>query len=281
MSSDPYIGQQLGDYIVQELLGKGGMARVYRAIDPNLNRTVAIKVIDPGVAEDPDYTLRFKREAQAVAKLSHPNIVSIFQFGLVGRTYYMAMAFIDGFDLEQYINNLGQVNQVMPFADILKVIGQMASALDYAHGQGVIHRDVKASNIMINKQGRAFLTDFGLVRDMDIPTMGEIFGSPETISPEQAINSAYAVPNSDQYSLGVVTYQMLCGQLPFHGTHPNDIAMKHIEETPPSLHKLNPAIPPQLEAVVMRALRKNPEERYASVTEFFNAFRAAVKANGG
>jgi serine/threonine protein kinase len=274
-------GQQLGDYVIEHLLGQGGMAQVYKAVDPNLNRHVAIKIINPGVAEDPEYTRRFKREAQTVAKLSHPNIVNVYQFGVFGTTYYMAMAFIDGVDVDWLIKDYLQENRVLEYADILKILTQIASALDYAHGQGVIHRDVKPGNILINKQGRAFLTDFGLVRDLAIPTLGEIFGSPEYISPEQAINSADAVPQSDLYSLGVVLFQMLTGVVPFSGEHPHEVAVRHIQETPPSPRDFNDAVSYEIEAVVMRALAKRPEDRFQTGLEFITALRQSVKASAG
>lgn len=274
-------GQQLGDYVIEKLLGQGGMAQVYKAVDPNLNRQVAIKVINPGVAEDPEYTKRFKREAQTVAKLSHPNIVSVYQFGVVGARHYMAMAFIDGVDVEWLINDYINENRMIAYADTLRIFTQIASALDYAHSQGVIHRDVKPSNILVNKQGRAFLTDFGLVRDLAIPTLGEIFGSPEYISPEQAVNSADAVPQSDLYSLGVVLFQMLTGSVPFFGGHPNDVALKHIQEPPPSPREFNHTISPELEAVVLHALEKEPGGRFQSGAEFVTSLRQAVKASAG
>lgn len=281
IGKDPLIGQQLGDYLVQEMLGQGGMARVYRAVDPNLNRVAAIKVIDPGVADDPEYTRRFKREAQAVAKLNHPNIVSIFQFGTAAGMYYMAMAFIDGVDVEWLLNDYRRENRMMSYDSLLKIVGQISSALDYAHKQGVIHRDVKPGNIMVTKQGRAYLTDFGLVRDVAIPTLGEIFGSPKYISPEQAINSAKAVPQSDIYSLGVVIYESLTGRVPFDDAHPNDIALMHIEQPPPPPRKFNPALPVPVETVILKALTKKVPDRYQSGAELFNALGQAVKATGG
>jgi serine/threonine-protein kinase len=270
-------GQQFGDYVIEGILGQGGMAQVYKAVDPNLNRLVAIKVIKPGIADNPEYTKRFKREAQAIAKLNHPNIVNVYQFGVIDTIYYMAMTFIDGVSIEWLIRDYQTDNQVMTYADTLKILTQIASALDYAHGQGVIHRDVKSSNLLLNQQGRAYLTDFGLVRDMDVPTLGEIFGSPEYISPEQAINSADTVPQSDLYSLGVVLYQMLTGHLPFTGGHPNDIAMRQIEDAPPSPREFNPALSPEIEAVILHALEKKPEDRFQSGSEFVTALREAVK----
>jgi serine/threonine protein kinase len=278
---DPYIGQQFGDYVIQELLGKGGMARVYRALDPNLNRLAAIKVIDPGVADDPEYTRRFKREAQAVAKLTHPNIVSIYQFGVSDGIYYMAMAFVDGVDMGWLIQDYRRENRLMSYDSLLKVIGQVASALDYAHSQGVIHRDVKPSNIMVTPEGRAYLTDFGLVRDLAIPTLGEIFGSPQYISPEQAINSANAVPQSDLYSLGVMIYEIVAGRLPFESENPNEVAMMHVEQLPPSPRMFNPSLPAAIEAVVMRTLAKDIAVRYESGAALYSALRQAVKLSSG
>jgi eukaryotic-like serine/threonine-protein kinase len=281
-TKDPLIGQQLGDYVIETLLGQGGMARVYRATDPNLGKVAAIKVIDPGVATDPEYMRRFKREAQAVSKLSHPNIVNIYQFGVDHGIYYMAMAFIEGVDVDWLIKDYRRENRLMSYDNLLKIVGQIASALDYAHSQGVIHRDVKPGNIMVTAQGRAYLTDFGLVRDMAIPTLGEIFGSPQYISPEQAINSAKAVPQSDLYSLGVVIYEIMAGRLPFDGASPNDIALMHIQQPPPAPSRFNPNLPRPIEAVILKALAKPVSDRYQSGADLFNALRHAVKlALGG
>lgn len=278
-SQDPLIGQKFGDYITQALLGKGGMARVYRALDPNLGRSAAIKVIDPGVASDPEYARRFKREAQAVAKLSHPNIVGIYQFGETRGIYYMAMAFIDGADLAEVMEQHRRDGQMVSSDAVLRVAGQIGAALDYAHTQGVIHRDVKPGNILVTTQGRAILTDFGLVRDLAIPTLGEIFGSPSYISPEQAVNSAKAVPQSDLYSLGVTLYEMLAGRLPFEHENPNELALMHIKTSPPSIRHFNPNVPPLVEAVIMKAIAKPIGQRYQSGAELFNALRQAVKSS--
>lgn len=276
-NTDPLIGQRLGGYVIESLLGEGGMARVYRAVDPNLDRTVAIKVIAPGVAEDPEYTRRFKREAQAVAKLSHPNIVSVYQFGLSDGVYFMVMAYIDGVDLDWLINDYANENRGMGYDDLLHIVSQIASALDYAHGQGVIHRDIKPGNIMVTRQGRAFLTDFGLVRDLAIPTLGEIFGSPKYMSPEQAFNSATVVPQSDLYSLGIVMYEMVTGRVPFNAPHPNDTAAMHIEDIPPAPHFFNPSVPHAVEAVILRLLEKLPEDRYQTGAAMVNDLRRALK----
>ncbi len=275
---DPLIGRQFGDYVIQALLGKGGMARVYRALDPNLGRPAAIKIIDPGVASDPEYTRRFKREAQAVARLNHPNIVGIYQFGTAETIYYMAMAFIDGVDLDWLIKDYRREGRFMSYDSLLKIVAQIGSALDYAHSQGIIHRDVKPGNIMLTTQGRAYLTDFGLVRDLAIPTLGEIFGSPHYISPEQAVSSAKAVPQSDLYSLGIIIYEIAAGRLPFDEGHPNDIALMHIAQPPPPPRQFNPALPPSIEAVILKSIEKHPSERYQSGAALFEALRLAVKA---
>jgi serine/threonine-protein kinase len=193
----------------------------------------------------------------------------------------MAMAFIDGVDMGWLIEDYRRENRQMSYDSLLKVVGQIASALDYAHSQGVIHRDVKPSNIMVTAQGRAYLTDFGLVRDMAIPTLGEIFGSPQYISPEQAINSAKAVPQSDLYSLGVMIYEIVAGRLPFESENLNEVAIMHIEEMPPSPRTFNPALPPVIEAVVLRTLAKDVMVRYQTGAELFGALRQAVKTSSG
>ena len=189
----------------------------------------------------------------------------------------MAMAFIDGVDLDWLINDYLRDNQIMEYADILRVISQIASALDYAHEQGVIHRDIKPGNILLNHQGRAYLTDFGLVRDLAIPTLGEVFGTPKYISPEQAVNSANAVPQSDLYALGIVMYEMVTGRTPFNAGHPNDIALMHIEVPPPPPRQFNDEIPPGVEAVILKLLEKQPENRYQTGAEMVEALRQALK----
>lgn len=209
MALDPLIGKQLGDYTIVGLLGRGGMSRVYRGYDENLQRYAAVKVIssDFATTSEEEYTRRFQSEARAIAHLRHPNIVGIYQFGRSEGIYYMAQVFLEGKDLRVVLKSYAERGEHMPSGEMLRIVGDIAAALDYAHAQGVIHRDVKPSNIMLERHtGRAILMDFGLALSVQEGTTGETFGSAHYIAPEQALSSAQAVPQSDLYSLGIVIY---------------------------------------------------------------------------
>src|SRR5690242_2295263 len=235
MSTDPLIGKTLGDYTVVDILGHGGMARVYRGFDKKLNRYAAVKVIEAHLIASPDqdeYRARFQNEARAIARLNHPNIVGVYQFDQVGTIYYMAMSFIEGRDLRSYLRDFARKNTYMPYAEVLRVIRDIGSALDYAHREGVIHRDIKPSNIMVTPEGRAVLTDFGLALSVPEGTVGNTFGSAHYIAPEQAVSSAQAVPQSDLYSLGVVLFEMLTNSIPFNDQNAMSVALKHLNEQP-------------------------------------------------
>ena len=265
--TDPLIGKQLGDYKIVDILGRGGMAHVYRGYDQKLQRYAAVKVIDANLLSkdnEGEYRERFQREARAVAHLSHPNIVGIFQFGEVGPLYYMAMAFVDGRDLGQILKEYGAKNELLPPKQVVKIIHDIAGALDNAHAAGVIHRDIKPSNIMVTPDNRAILTDFGLALSVPEGTMGNTFGSAHYIAPEQAISSANAVPQSDLYSLGVVLYQMLTGKVPFDDPSAMSVALKHLSEPPIPPRQLNPKLSPAVEKVVLKSLEKEPSKRFQS-----------------
>lgn len=272
---DSLIGSQLGDYRIIDLLGRGGMARVFRGYDANLDRYAAVKVIDPipGAEENHDeYRQRFLREARAVARLNHPNIVGVYQFGEYENLYYMAMVFIDGRDLGEILKE----PQPVARPQILRIIHDLASALDYAHAGGVIHRDVKPSNIMVTKEGQAILTDFGLALSVPEGTIGNTFGSVHYIAPEQAVSSARAVPQSDLYALGVVLYQMLTGRVPFDEESAMSIALMHLNDPPPPMRQYNPAISAEVEAVVLKALEKEPDDRYHNGEAMARALEQAL-----
>jgi serine/threonine protein kinase len=273
---DSLLGKELDEYRIEALLGKGGMARIYRGLDVRLRRRVAIKVIDTPFRADSDYVMRFEREAQAIAQLEHPNIVRLYRYGEVDGLLYIAMQYIEGRTLQSELAAWREKGQAFPPKDALRLVREICQALDYAHGKGVIHRDIKPSNIMLDAQGHAILTDFGLVLLTDVGTRGEVLGSPHYIAPEQAISSAGAVPQSDLYSVGVILYEIFTGRLPFDARDPLDLAMMHMTETPPSPRTLRPDIGPQLEAVILKALAKEPEERYASGAEFVDALGAAL-----
>ena len=276
--SDSLIGKQLGDYQIRELLGRGGMARVYIGYDARLDRQAAVKIInnDFNPADRAEYTERFRREARAIARLNHPNIVGVYQFGQYEDSYYMAMAFVEGRDLRQVLREYSDRHEIMPLSDVLNIVRGIGSALDYAHGLGVIHRDVKPSNIMVNKENRPILTDFGLALSANEGTLGETFGSAHYIAPEQAVSSAKAVSQSDLYSLGVCMYEMLTGKVPFDDPSAMSVALKHLQDLPPppSLYNVNLSV--AIEQVVLRVLDKDPAHRPATGAELTRSFENAI-----
>ncbi len=278
---DPLLGRELDGYVIDELLGQGGMARVYRGRDIRLNRHVAIKVIQPDARSESDYAFRFEREARAVAQLEHQHIVSVYRFGEVAGLYYMAMQYIEGTDLSWVLSDYAADGELLPHEDVLRIVSQIGSALDYAHSRGVIHRDVKPSNIMLTNRGDAILTDFGLVLLQIEGTRGEIFGTPHYIAPEQAINSAGAVPQSDIYALGIVLYEMLTGRVPFDEGSALDIAMAHMTEAPPHPLQVNPDLPPAFLPVLDTALAKEPSERYQTGAALADGLQQAMAVAAG
>jgi serine/threonine protein kinase len=274
---DTLMGMQLDEYRLESLLGQGGMARVYRGLDTGLQRYAAVKVIDTPYQQDEDYVVRFEREAQAIAQLDHPHIVTVYRYGRAGNLLYLAMKYIEGADLHAILHSYEQDGQFMPFAEVTRLLREVGLALDYAHSQGVIHRDIKPSNVMLDATGRAFLTDFGLALLADVGTRGEILGSPNYIAPEQAVSSAGAVPQSDLYALGVILYRMVTGQLPFTHDDVLELLMLHMTAVPPDPGKLRPDINPALAAVILKALAKEPGERYVSGKALADAVEVAIQ----
>ncbi|MBE3588968.1 MAG: Stk1 family PASTA domain-containing Ser/Thr kinase [Thermoanaerobacteraceae bacterium] len=260
------IGKQLGNrYEILEQLGGGGMAIVYKGRDTFLNRLVTIKMLRPEFSSDQDFTRRFRREAQAVASLSHPHIVSIYDVGQEEGVQYLVMEYVDGEDLKTLIRREGALD----VARAVQIALQVLEALEHAHENNIVHRDIKPHNILLTRSGRAKLTDFGIAREATAATVTQtdtIVGSVHYLSPEQA-RGEVAGPKSDIYSLGVVLYEMLTGTVPFAGDSPISVAIKHIQEEPEPPSRRNPAIPPALEQVVLRALAKNPGQRFASARE--------------
>jgi len=273
--TDPYIGRDLDGYKILEMLGRGGMARVYRALDLKLKRFAAVKIIDPEVRDPKKYQLRFDREARAIAKLKHTHIVSIYRFNEVAGVYYMAMEYVDGADLRWVLKDYRREDETMDWRTIAQIIRQIGSALDYAHENGVIHRDIKPSNIMIARDGNAILTDFGLVLMASEGTIGEIFGSPHYIAPEQAVNSANASNQTDLYSLGVL-YEMLTGDVPYNEGSAMEIAMSHMSAKLPDPLLRNPDLPRAFKPVIEKALAKETKDRYQTGKEMSNALDDAV-----
>lgn len=279
MMQDSMVGRFLGQYELLALIGKGGMARVYKSVQPALNRYVAVKLLHPSVAADEEFLIRFQREAQAAASLRHPHIVQIFDFGHQEEFYYMVMELIDGPTLRDELQRLKVLDETLPFGEAQRIVGEVAEALDYAHDRRVIHRDVKPANILLTPEGQAVLSDFGLAYIIESPrqTITGFVGTPEYMSPEQGQGLAVD-GRTDVYSLGVVLYEMLTSQLPFTAETPMGIVMKHISEPLPSPRSVNPDISEGVEQVLLRATSKDPRDRYSRAGELSRALAEAFEA---
>jgi serine/threonine protein kinase len=272
-------GRSLGVYEVLEPLGRGGMADVYKGYHPRLDRHVAIKVLPAEIAVDADFRQRFEREARAVAGLKHGNIVQVFDFGDVDGLYYMVMEYIAGKDLAHLI----QECSILSLAQALPFLRDIANALDYAHSQGLVHRDVKPSNVLLEPAGytpagsplyRAILSDFGIVRllgDSGGITQSTMIGTLDYMAPEQIHGSSHVDGRADIYALGVMSYQMITGQLPFASNNIGAILMAHLQQAPPDPRRLAPELPEKAAQAIIRALAKDPAQRYRTAGEFVAA----------
>src|SRR6266404_6226726 len=260
-------------YLIQRKLGSGGMADVYLADDQELGRQVALKMLNERHASDDQFVERFRREAQSAAGLNHPNIVSIFDRGRAEGTYYIAMEYLDGRTLKELLVRNGPT----PIPIAIDYARQILGALSFAHRNGIIHRDIKPHNIVVGGDGRLKVTDFGIARSgaSQMTEAGSIVGTAQYLSPEQA-RGAPVDPRSDLYSLGIVLYEMLTGNVPFTGDTPLEIAMKHLSEVPVPPSELRDDVPDDLDLVVLRALAKDPEDRYQTADEM-NADLARIQ----
>jgi len=264
---------KIGRYDVVSEIGRGAMGVVYRAVDPMLERTVAIKTInmalDPGEMEH--YEKRFTIEARAAGGLNHPNIVTIYDIGRSGDLAYMAMEFLEGRELKEMI-----VGRELSADRALEIAAQVADGLSYAHGHDVVHRDIKPANIMILGDGRVKITDFGIarMRTADVRTQtGVVLGSPRYLSPEQVLGKRCDA-RADTFSLGVILYEMITGQAPFNGIDVNSLMFQIVNFTPPAPSSVNAALPSMLDLIIAKALAKSADDRYASISELAADLRA-------
>ncbi|MDX1994996.1 MAG: protein kinase [bacterium] len=272
------VGQPIDDFIVQERIGKGGMATVFRAHQPSVNRDIALKVIelDDTRHDEDDFPRRFQHEAALIARLEHPHIVPMYDYGIEDNLAFLAMRLLKGGSLSDLL-----ADGPLALERTVELFGQIARGLAFAHSKGVIHRDLKPSNILMDEEGNAMLTDFGLAKlitgGSDITKTGNIVGTPSYMSPEQ-LRGETLDHRSDIYSLGVILYQMLTGRPPFEGSSSDVISIiyKHLEKTPELPSKVNPHITPAIDHVVMKALAKKPDSRYDSAGEMYTALRHAV-----
>ncbi|GAB4216718.1 MAG: Stk1 family PASTA domain-containing Ser/Thr kinase [Roseiflexaceae bacterium] len=265
-------------YELERKIGEGGMARVYRGRDLRLNRPIAVKVLHPHYSADANFLARFHHEAQAAANLRHPNVVDVYDVGQDGDVHYIVMEFVDGQDLKALILQQGP----LPIEQAVLIARAVAEGLDAAHRVGLVHRDIKPQNIIVGADGQVKITDFGIAKSglsTSATETGVIFGTADYLSPEQARGQTATVL-SDVYALGVTLFEMLTGRLPFSGESSIAVAMQHVSEDPPPPSMFNARIPQQLEALVLRALSKDPARRPASAREFAQLLTRYQQAGG-
>lgn len=278
MSDDPLVGTVLGQYRIERVIGKGGMATVYQSTQVAVNRTVAIKVLPSTFMHDETFMTRFRQEAEVAAQLEHIHILPVYDFGEHDGIPYIVMRYLDGGTLRERT----QQGPIDAFAT-LHIIRQVAQALDYAHSRNVIHRDLKPSNIMLDSNDNAFLTDFGTakLRDRSAQLTGSgIVGTPAYMAPEQSMPGPLS-PSVDIYALGVTLFEMITGNVPYSADTPIVQILMHIQHPVPSLHEYNPSIPDIVDEVVKTAMAKKPEERYTTATELGEALAQAIRVSGG
>ncbi|HLF27183.1 MAG TPA: SUMF1/EgtB/PvdO family nonheme iron enzyme [Anaerolineae bacterium] len=266
---DPFIGRAISKYVLEEHIGRGATADVYKAYQPTLDRYVAIKLLHRFLADNPDFLERFQREAKAIARLRHPNIVQVYDFDVFADIYYLAMEYIDGHTLKTKLQELAAARQVMPLDEALRITRAVAQALSYAHSRDMVHRDIKPANIMLAEDDHIVLMDFGLAKILGAAqhtASGVTVGTPAYASPEQVLAQP-GDPRSDIYSLGVVLFHMLTGQLPYTAETGVAIFLKHLTDPLPSPRQFNPNLPPDVETIIRQTMAKKPEDRYQTADD--------------
>ncbi|HSB03416.1 MAG TPA: protein kinase, partial [Anaerolineales bacterium] len=271
-----WIGKKLSNrYLIDEILGQGGMSAVYRASDPNLKRVVAIKIIHSHLSTDPDFVQRFEEEAAAVAQLRHHGIVQVYDFNQDDGVYYMVLEFVPGETFQDHLKRLNADGRRLSIGKAVEYMADLCDAVDYAHRRGMIHRDIKPANIMLNLMGQAILMDFGIAKMVGSQrhtATGAVVGTAMYMSPEQ-IKGEHPDRRTDIYSLGVTLFEMVSGRPPFQADSAMTLMMMHINDPVPDPKKLNPEVPDDLVAVINKALAKNPNDRYQTAAEMASALR--------
>ncbi|MFY9616211.1 MAG: serine/threonine-protein kinase, partial [Candidatus Dormiibacterota bacterium] len=271
-------GAEIGPYRIVERAGSGGMASVYKAYQASLSRYVAIKILPEYLADDSDFRERFQAEATAVASLRHPNIPAIFDYGEAAGSTYLATDYIDGGTLSD------QMGRPLPLDYTLRILRPVASALDYAHSRGVLHRDIKPSNILLSREGQPMLNDFGLARMMEsevrVTQAPTVMGTPQYMSPEQCSGEEVGPP-ADIYSFGVMAYQMLTGRVPFSAPTPAAVMIAQMNEALPPPRSVNPDLPESVEKALLKALAKDPKDRFLSASGFLEALASGPQQPSG
>jgi serine/threonine protein kinase len=267
-------GKQFGHYQIVAPLGEGGMAAVYKAYQPSMERSVAVKVLPRHMSASEEFVNRFRREAKLLAQLQHPHILPVFDYGEADGYPYIVMPFVNSGTLANLLQN-----RQLSLPEVRRVMTQLGDALGYAHARGMIHRDIKPSNVLIDERGNCLLTDFGLARMAEsstkITSSGAVMGTPAYMSPEQGAGSNID-HRSDIYSLGIILYEMVTGRVPYTAETPVAVVFKHIQDPLPSARKLNPNLPESIELVLLKALAKNPDDRYQNAEDFVRAIQKAV-----
>ena len=276
MAKFKWTGKKLSNrYVIDEMLGQGGMSAVYKASDPNLKRVVAVKMIHPHLSSDPDFVQRFEQEAAAVAQLRHHGIIQVYDFNQDDDVYYMVLEFVPGETIQDHLKRLNESGRRLSIANAVTYMAGVCDAVDYAHQRGMIHRDIKPANLMLNPQGEVILMDFGIAKIVggtQHTATGAVVGTAMYMSPEQ-IRGEQPDRRSDIYSLGVTLFEMVGGQPPFQADSAMTLMMMHVNDPVPDPRKLNPEVPDDLVAVINKALAKDPNDRYQTAAQMASALR--------